>query len=83
MFVIPDDEAFRNSVAYIEGWSRKIKEERPAFITSVCGKAWQCVEELVKSVDKALLQEQAEIENAMEDFEKIMAGNIPFDDMER
>lgn len=82
-FEIPDDEAFRNSVAYIEGWSRKIKEERPAFITSVSGKAWQCVEELAKSVDRALLQEQAEIENVLEDFEKIMAGNIPFADMER
>ena len=82
-FEIPDDEAFRNSVAYIEGWSRKIKEERPAFITSVCGKAWQCVEELVKSVDRAMLQEEADIENAMEDLEKIMAGNILFDDVER
>ncbi len=52
-FEFPEDEAFRNSVSYIEGWSRKIKDERPAFITSISGKAWKCVEELVKSVDEA------------------------------
>ena len=62
-FEIPDDATFKNSVAYINGWSKKILEERPAFITSVFGKAWQCVEELVKSVELELLKEQADSRN--------------------
>ena len=59
-FGIPDTETFENSVSYIDSWSKKIKEERASFIVSVSSKSWSCVEELVQSVERELLKQEAE-----------------------
>ena len=57
---IPDTETFENSVSYIDGWSKKIKDERASFIVSVASKSWQAVEELVSSVEKEIARHEAE-----------------------
>lgn len=57
---IPDTETFENSVSYIDGWSKKIKDERASFIVSVASKSWQAVEELVSSVEKEIARREAE-----------------------
>lgn len=59
-FGIDDLDTFANSVSYIDSWSKKIKEERASFIVSVASKASQCVDELVGSVEKALLLQRAQ-----------------------
>ena len=58
-FGIPNTETFENSVSYIDSWSWKIKEERASFIVTVASKAWQCVEEMVQSVEKELARREA------------------------